>query len=48
MNIDITGQYLKDLINKFDKDKNKSLDMDEFIQMMDFINERKELKPMFD
>ena len=48
MNIEITSQYLKELIDKFDKDKNKSLDMNEFIKMMDFINERKELLPIYD
>jgi len=48
MNIEITSQYLKELIDKFDKDKNKSLDMNEFIKLMDFINERKELLPIYD
>lgn len=35
LNIDIKGEYLKEKFDAFDKDKNGSLDFEEFQAMMD-------------
>lgn len=35
LNIDIKGEYLKEKFDAFDKDKNESLDFEEFQAMMD-------------
>ncbi len=35
-------------MDKFDSDKSKQIEFSEFIHMMDFIRERKELDPIFD
>ena len=47
MNIELKGTYLKDVFAKFDANKNKSLEFEEFVQMMDHIHYRPELEPYF-
>ena len=48
MNIEIKDNYLKELFNKFDTNKNGSIDFEEFVKMMDFMRKRDEIKEVFD
>lgn len=47
MNVEITERYLKDLFNKFDQNRNETIDYEEFVKMMDHIRQRDEVLPYF-
>ena len=47
LHIEITKDYLKRLFELYDKDKNNTIDMDEFQEIIDDITQKKEVIPIF-
>lgn len=47
LHIEITKDYLKHLFEKYDKDKNNSIDLQEFHEIIADITQKKEIIPLF-
>ena len=47
LNIEVNDDYLKEIFDKHDDDKNGTIEFEEFIKMMDSMRMRMELQPIF-
>ena len=47
MNFELNEDYFKMLFAKFDKDKSGCIEFEEFIELMNFMREHKELNAIF-
>lgn len=47
LNHEVNDEYLKYIFKEFDKDQNNAIDFYEFIQMMDSMRQREELRDIY-